>query len=275
MATTSDPELLVRGHMSLVEREVRRLVRKLPQHVDRDDLTSAGLTALVLCAMAYTGEPGASFERLARVRVRGALVDQLRRLDWASRSVRHRARNVHTAQERLVATLRRMPTSAELADTLGMRPAEVVAAVSEALRAVVLSLPDIARESAGFLLGEPTPSPEDLLLRREQVGYLHDAVAALPDRLRTVVVRYFFQERPIAETAAELGISESRAARLRTQALRLLRDGLNSQLDPDLLPEQRSPAGGCVARRREAYYADITARGDLRSRLATNTIRGV
>ena len=112
--------------------------------------------------------------------------------------------------------------------------------------------------------------PEDLLLHREQIGYLHDAIQALPDRLRAVVTGYFFQERPMTEIAGELGVTESRVSQLRAEALVLLRDGLNTHLNPELVPPAGRPAG-CVARRRESYFSAIADRGDLRTRLAVTT----
>jgi Sigma-70, region 4 len=110
------------------------------------------------------------------------------------------------------------------------------------------------------------PGPEDRLLQRERLEYLQLAVDSLPERLRKVVTDYFLAERPMAEIAAELGVSESRVSQLRAEALDLLRDGMNAQLDPALVGRPRRP-GGCVARRREAYYARIAARAELRGDL--------
>jgi RNA polymerase sigma factor for flagellar operon FliA len=89
-----------------------------------------------------------------------------------------------------------------------------------------------------------------------------------------VVTRYFLEERPMAEIAAELGVTESRVSQLRAEALTLLRDGMNSQLDPELVNETERP-DGCVARRKAAYYTQVAARGDLRSRLAMTSQLGL
>ncbi|TWP52381.1 sigma-70 family RNA polymerase sigma factor [Lentzea tibetensis] len=263
MATVSEVETLVRGHLSLVEREVRRLGRRLPPHVERDDLVSAGLLALVGCARGYQGR--GLFARVACVRVRGALLDHLRDLDWASRSVRARARQLQVAEDDLVAVLGRTPTAAELAEALGVTAREVSARVQDVLRADTFSLQGVAPEITDLLVRERAPGPEDLLLRREEIGYLRDAVEALPERLRTVVVRYFVQGCSMVEIAAELGVGESRVSHMRAEALALLRDGLNAQLDRDLVAEAPSDH---VARKREAYFAAIAGRGTLRSRLA-------
>jgi RNA polymerase sigma factor for flagellar operon FliA len=113
-----------------------------------------------------------------------------------------------------------------------------------------------------------------MIIRRERLGYLRHAIEALPDRLRIVVQGYFFDERPMAKIAADLGVTESRVSQLRAEALALLKDGLNVHLDPALAAQ--SPAKeGCVARRRAAYYDQIAVRGDLRARLDLTTPDGL
>ena len=107
---------------------------------------------------------------------------------------------------------------------------------------MVLSLQGFAAGTAEDLVPERTAGPEDLLVHREKVGYLHHAIAALPERLRRVVEAYFFEELPMADIAAELGVTESRVSQLRAEALVLLRDGLNAHLDPDLVG-RAGPAG--------------------------------
>jgi len=141
-------------------------------------------------------------------------------------------------------------------------------------RAVVLSLQGFTAGAAEEMVTEQTAGPEDLLLHRERIGYLHDAINALPDRLRLVVTRYFLEESPMADIAAELGVTESRVSQLRAEALTLLRDGMNAQLDPDLVAVSDRPEG-CVARRRASYYAQIAARGDLHTRLAMTSEFGL
>ncbi|WP_033367987.1 sigma-70 family RNA polymerase sigma factor, partial [Dactylosporangium aurantiacum] len=202
-----------------------------------------------------------------------ALLDELRGLDWASRSVRTRARKVETTQQELTASLGRTPTQTELADALGVAPEELKAIGDDVQRAVVLSLQGFTAGTAEDLVPERTPGPEDLILHREKIGYLHQAVNALPERLRHVVTAYFFQERPMNDIARELGVTESRISQLRSEALVLLRDGLNNHLDPHLMaaPERN----GCVARRREAYYSQIARQGDLSVRLAHTTALGM
>ncbi|MGC9669218.1 sigma-70 family RNA polymerase sigma factor [Planosporangium sp. 12N6] len=277
--TTATPsprsiEDLVRSHLPLVGHLVREMLGRLPAHVSREDLVSAGMAALATAAKAYDPDRGTPFGSFATARIRGALLDELRGLDWASRSVRSRARRIDTAAQHLTATLGRTPTTAELAETLGVAVNDIKATDDDVQRAVVLSLQGFAAGTAEDLVPERAAGPEDLLLHRERIGYLHHAIDALPDRLRLVVTAYFFDERPMTEIAAELGVTESRVSQLRAEALVLLRDGLNTHLDPDLMAEPDRP-GGCVARRREAYYSAIATRGDLRARLELTTQLGL
>ena len=246
-------EDLVRSHLPLVGHLVREMLGRLPSHVSREDLVSAGMAALATAAKSFDPERGTSFGSFATARIRGALLDELRGLDWASRSVRSRARKMEAAQQELTASLGRTPTTQEVAETLGVGVDEVKSVNEDVQRAVVLSLQGFAAGTAEDMVPERTPGPEQLILHRERIGYLHDAIETLPERLRRVVVAYFFEERPMTEIAAELGVTESRVSQLRAEALVLLRDGMNSHLDPELVAEHERP-GGCVARRREAYY---------------------
>jgi RNA polymerase sigma factor FliA len=256
----------VRKHMPLVGHLVREMLARVPTHISRDDLLSAGYAALVAAARSFDDQRGVPFPRFAAARIRGALLDELRGLDWASRSVRQKARRTDGARQSLTAELGRTPTVAEVADRLGCRVEDIESADDDVHRAVLFSLQGFATATVDDLVTEPGAGPEELLLRRERLGYLRDAVEALPERLRAVVVGYFFEERSMADIAAELGVTDSRVSQLRSEALGLLRDGLNAHLDPALAAK---PArDGCVARRRAAYYDRIQQRGTLQSRLA-------
>src|SRR4051812_49144908 len=109
-SVTREQETLVRDNMALVGHMVREMLFKVPAHVHRDDLASAGYAALVTAARAYDSGRGIPFGRFAAVRVRGALLDELRSMDWASRSVRARARRAEVARQELTAQLGRTPS---------------------------------------------------------------------------------------------------------------------------------------------------------------------
>lgn len=267
VADVADVERLVTENLALVGYLVNELAVRLPSHVCRDDLTSAGMAALLQAARAYDPGRGVPFNRYASTRIRGAMLDELRAQDWAGRSVRQKARERDNAAAQLEATLGRPATREELAAHMRVDPAALSSTDKDLHRAVVLSLQGFGDvEVAEAVLPARRESPEDVLLRREQIGYLHSAVAALPEKLRTVIEGYFFEGRTTAEIAAELGVGESRISQLRSEALLLLRDGMNSQLAPEMLPKELRP-GGCVARRRASYFASVQGIGDFRSRL--------
>jgi RNA polymerase sigma factor for flagellar operon FliA len=270
---TREQELLIRDNMPLVGHMVRELLFKVPAHVHRDDLASAGYAALVTAAQAFEPQRGIPFARFAAMRVRGALLDELRGMDWASRSVRARARRADVARQELTARLGRTPTATELAALLGVGVAELATVEDDVQRAAVLSLQGFAAGAPEDLVTETSMNPEELLLHRERIGYLHDAVAVLPERLRFVVEASFLQERPLSDVAAELGVTESRVSQLRTEALALLKDGLSTHM------EQQDPGpakgDGCVARRRAAYAAQIAGRSTMATRLAVTDVQGM
>ncbi|TIC79030.1 sigma-70 family RNA polymerase sigma factor [Nocardioides sp. GY 10127] len=244
--------------MALVSHIVRETMGRVPAHVSRDDLTSAGLTALVKAAQAYEAERGVPFTRYAASRIRGAILDELRGIDWASRSVRRRGRDLEAARSSLAAELGRAPEVHEVAARAGMSVADVENNDGDVARANVLSLQG-SEVSFEEVLVSSTPEPGQLVEHRERLEYLVDAIAELPERMRVVVQEYFLAERPMAEIAETLGVTESRISQIRAEALVLLRDALNSALDPDLVAAHPRPQG-CAAQRRSAYFAAVAAR---------------
>jgi RNA polymerase sigma factor FliA len=258
---------LVSDHLHLAHQAVSELARRLPAHVHRGDLLSAAMLGLAQAARSWDPERGASFERHAATRIRGALLDELRGSDWASRSVRSRARRMQQASEVLTRRLGRAPSTAELAAELGTDARRVRKLVEDVHRATVLNYESIAADGeADDFLPSAEHTPDQLLVDRERRAYLTDAVLALPERLRVVVIGYFYEERPMLEIAGELGVTESRVSQLRAEALILIRDGLNAHLDPDTLAPEPRPDGR-IARRRAAYHAAIGACSDYRARL--------
>ena len=251
-----DPEVLVREHLQVVGYVVREMLGRLPAHVCRDDLAGAGMVGLTQAAAAYDPESGVPFARYASTRIRGALLDELRSMDWVSRGARSRGREVTRAEDELTTRLGRRPTDAEVAAAVGVAESEVDRRRADADR-VVLSM-DAADGAAGIEVADTDATPEERLLHSEQLGYLRAAMAALPERHRAVATGFYLEQRPMVELASELGVTESRISQLRSEAMALLRDGMNSQLDPHLVPSPRRP-DGAVARRREAFYAQVAA----------------
>jgi RNA polymerase sigma factor FliA len=248
-------DALVTANLPLVGYHVSELLGRVPSYVSRDDLASAGSLALVLAAQAYDADTGVPFARYAALRIRGALLDELRSMDWVSRGARQRARRVSTAADELTSKLGRTPTREELAASLGTGVAEVDAARGDAERRI-LSI-EAFDSAIADTVSEPGMGPEENLLVNEKMQHLHAAVKALPERLRYVVEELFFHDRPVVELAEELGVTQSRISQLRTEALALMKDGINASLEPTLVPVAERPDG--VAERRRKAYFDLVA----------------
>jgi RNA polymerase sigma factor for flagellar operon FliA len=264
----AEEDALVRQHLPLVGYAVSDLARRLPAHVHRDDLVSAGMAALAMAARSFEEGRGVPFGRYASRRIQGALLDELRSHDWASRSVRRRAREQEEAAGQLASRLGREATPAEVAQSMGVPVDELESNQRDVHRSVVLSFQAVVENNgADSVLPSREPSPDQVLLERERQAYLRDAVALLPERLRAVVIGVFFEERPMQEIADELGVTESRVSQMRSEAMALLKDGLTANLSPEALPAEERPDGR-VARRKTAYYAAIAARSDYRTRLS-------
>ncbi|UQU67001.1 FliA/WhiG family RNA polymerase sigma factor [Couchioplanes caeruleus] len=272
--SAAEQEELIRTHMPLVGHLVRDMLTRIPNHIHRDDLTSAGLHALVTAARGWDPERGIPFHRFATTRIRGAILDELRSLDWATRSVRSKARATDATRQNLTTTLGRTPTNEELAQALGTTTTDLHQTDNDVQRATVLSLQGFTTSSADDLVTERTPGPEEMLIRREQIGYLHHAIGSLPERLQFVITEYFLKERPMADIAADLGVTESRISQLRAEALSLLKDGINTHLDPHLAPVPENPES-ITARRRASYYASIAGNTNMHSRLALTNAHGL
>ncbi len=260
---------LVHEHLPLVQYVVSEVAHRIPSHVSRSDLVSAGMLGLAQAARTFDPARGIAFDRFASTRIRGALLDELRGRDWASRSVRARARGMQQTSEELTARLGRAPSPDEIATAMNVPADQVHKLVDDVHRATVLNYESLVLDGdAESFLAATDESPEEALTARERRSYLTDAVAALPDRLRRVVIGYFFEERSMQDLADELGVSESRVSQLRAEALLLLKDGINSQVEPaQLAPEPRP--NGRVARRKAAYYAAVADGSTYRARLAS------
>lgn len=273
-STRSHPmeEQLVREHLPLVHYAVNELAHRLPRHVARDDLVSAGMAGLAQAARSFDDARGVRFDRYAATRIRGALLDELRRSDWASRSVRSRARRVSETSERLTGLLGRSPSKSEVAEAMGCSVADVEAMAADVHRAVVLNFDSLTGgATADDVLPANEATPDMAVIENERTGYLVDAVATLPERLRRVIVGYYLDELAMAKLADELGVTESRISQMRTEALSLLRDGINSQLDPEdvVTPAHQSRR---VSARKQAYHQAIARRSTMARRITSPSL---
>jgi RNA polymerase sigma factor for flagellar operon FliA len=247
-------DALVRRGWPIVHAVVAEVAGRVPRFVDRDELLSAGMLGLAQAAASWDEGRGVRFEHFARIRIRGAIIDELRSMDWASRSIRSRGRHMQSVSDELNGELGRAPTVEEIAGRLGRPTSEVERLRDDMARATVLRYDALADSNeTTHQLEDEGPGPDGKVLEDELRDHLMDAVTALPDRLRLVVEAYFFQRQEMQDIADRLGVSPSRVSQLCSEAIALLRDGINSQLDPDAVPDLHETKGR-VAKRKGAYY---------------------
>ncbi len=265
----TDRNALVVENLPLVGYLVSDLVARAT-HLSRDDLASAGSLALVTAADAYDASTGVPFGAYARTRILGALADELRASDWATRSARKRIKETLAVRESLTAGLGRTPTVDEIADALGVDRQTAAAGLADAARTVTA-----LDETIEPLLVSDTTGPEESALVNERTAYVRAAVAALPDRMRSIVEAIYFDDRTVTEIAEELGITHSAVSQQRSEAIRLMREGMATHYadegDPEIIEAKTSQA------RRSAYLARLAQHAVAhlpRPRLLTPTRRG-
>lgn len=214
-------------HADLVRRIAHHLAARLPASVEVDDLIQAGMMGLLEASRSYDADQGASFETYASIRIRGSMIDEIRRGDWVPRSVHRRAREAASTIRRLEQASGRSASATEVADAMDIPLAEYMRLIEDASRGQVLSL-ESRIEDQGELdtpaSGGPTPQQ---MLERSQFGAeLGKAIAQLPEREQLVLSLYYEQELNLKEIGAVLGVSESRVCQIHGQATLRLRGRL-------------------------------------------------
>jgi RNA polymerase sigma factor FliA len=263
----------VETYLPLVEQIVVQVAVNFPRHVDRGELVRAGVLGLVEAAHRYEAGRGVPFDRFAARRIRGAILDAVRSADWAPRSVRALSRKADSAEQRLASQLGRVPTMEELAGALGTSKEDLANLRDRVFRSVVLALDYRLGDEeedlslVDVLCDRTATEPSEELEGREMRSYLRDAVKLLPERHRLVIVGYFLEGRTSEELATFLGVTESRVSQLRSEALIMLREGIEAQYEHEAAPEVQAPLTGRVARRKATYAAAIGTQSDWRSRL--------
>ena len=255
-ASMNRSNALVESHLALVGYSVNEVIARVPSHVSRSDLMSAGAMALVRAARSFDETKGVPFARYASMRIRGALVDELRSMDWVSRGSRRRVRATAEVADTLTSRLRRTPTTDEIAQAMGVSVREVHTAQADGETRVLSMDAYEGALSAGLV--DASVGPLDALVSAERMEYLRAGVECLPDKLAFVVEQLFFHDRPVADLAEEMGLTRSRISQLRSEALALLKGGLEANLDADSAPKA-DPTEGVIERRRKAYSAAIAS----------------
>jgi RNA polymerase sigma factor FliA len=211
-----ETEALVMRHAELVKRIAYHLAGRLPASVEVDDLIQAGMLGLLEAAANYSEGRGASFETYAGIRIRGAMLDGLRKLDWAPRSVHRKARAVAKAIRELESEFGREARDVEVAERMGMKLSEYHRIVEDSAGCQISSL---TTEEGEMTLTDSSADPFRDVVDEDFRAALAEAIAGLPERERLVMSLYYDDELNLKEIGAALRVSESRICQIHGQAL--------------------------------------------------------
>ena len=220
-AGARETEQLVMRHAELVKRIAYHLAGRLPASVEVSDLIQAGMLGLLEAAANYTADRGASFETYAGIRIRGAMLDALRKLDWAPRSVHRKARAAAAAVRELEAEFGREARDGEIAERMGVSLEEYHRIAQDAASCRISSLDDSSGDDDS-LLSRVEDDTADPFLDATEDGFraaLAGAIRELPERERLVMSLYYDDELNLKEIGAVLKVTESRVCQLHGQAL--------------------------------------------------------
>jgi RNA polymerase sigma factor for flagellar operon FliA len=235
---TEDPVLrdrLILTYAPLVKFVAGRLGASLPAHVDDQDLVSYGLLGLIGAIERFDPDREIKFETYAIARIKGAIIDELRSLDWVPRSVRTRAREIERAIAELERQLMRAPTDEEIAAKLGLETSELETSLAEISRSSMAALDELWTPQGGgdqislidTIEDTSGPDPGLSLEQTELKEALGEAIAHLPEREKLVVTLYYYEELTLREIGEVLGVTESRVSQLHTKAVLRLKARLS------------------------------------------------
>ncbi len=228
-------ERLVVAYSPMVKFVAGRLGAGLPSHVEDADLISYGLVGLIGAIERFEPERGIKFETFAMTRIRGAIIDELRSLDWVPRSVRSRAREIEQVQAKLEHELQRAPSESELAAKLNMTEEELQGALLEIANSSVYALDELwtVSDSSGdqvslldTIADDGAADPQEALATTEVKDRLTEAIGGLPEREQLVVALYYYENLTLREIGEVLGVTESRVSQLHTKAVMRLKSHL-------------------------------------------------
>lgn len=235
-AQGNSPEQLVDRYSPLVKRIAHHLQARLPSSVQVDDLIQAGVIGLLEASRNYDASKGASFETYAGIRIRGAMIDEVRRGDWAPRSVHRNGRRIQEAMGRLRKRLGRDASDQELAAELEVSLEELRVMSQDSLSTRLFSFEDLAGEDErpDDHIPSDSPSPAQEVQGESLRVHLAQAISSLPERERLVLALYYDEELNLKEIGLVLGVSESRVSQIHSQAALRLRSKMSDWSFDDL-----------------------------------------
>ena len=220
---------LIMAHLPKVRFIADRIAAKLPPSVERDDLYGAGVVGLIDAVERFDESRGIAFTTFAELRVRGAILDNLRSADWASRTVRRRGREIQAAYSHLEQAKGESVSEAEVAEFMNIPVGELRENLQD-IRSLKISTLDERDQETGLCLADLVPdnslSPLDALDNKEHKQNLAKAIEKLPERERQVIALYYVEELTMKEIGDVLGVTESRVSQLRSQAIVRMRASL-------------------------------------------------
>ena len=218
-------EEAIRNYAYLVDKVAHRLILRLPANVELDDLKSAGMIGLIDSIEKYSDDKGSHFKVYAEIRIRGAIMDELRSLDWVPRSVRESKALLQKAHQALSQTLQRTPSDEEMANQLSIPLEEYQVLKKKAQVRSIISYEDLnARSDSPRDVLESIPDhqqqdPASIQEQQDELSFIHKALKQLPDRQRMVLSLYYLEEMKLKEIGQLLGVSESRVSQIQSQAI--------------------------------------------------------
>ncbi len=217
----SNHNQLVEKHASLVKRIACHLINRLPASVQLEDLIQAGMIGLLEASRNYDATQGASFETYAGIRIRGSMLDEIRKNDWAPRSVHRKSRMVAEAVREIENQHGRDARDTEIAATLDMPIEDYYKILQDNSYHKVLSVEDMGLGEESLLdnLSDNAPGVLDGLQKEDMQRIIAEAVASLPERERLVMALYYDEELNLREIGAVMGVSESRVSQIHSQAV--------------------------------------------------------
>jgi RNA polymerase sigma factor for flagellar operon FliA len=229
-ADASTENDLIERYLPLVVSVLGRLSMNLPEHVSHDDLYSAGLVGLLQALRNYDPTSGSSFETYARVRVRGAMLDELRRMDWVPRTIHEKARKIQDVIARLEQKLGQVPTEAQMAKALDLSVSEYNELLDEVRPAAFVCLDSAGPSEDGdagslyeVIADTSEESPVEQVSQRELKRIILDRLKTLPEIQRKVLALYYAEDLHLREIAEAFGLTESRICQIHSQAILSIR----------------------------------------------------